>query len=185
MTHSLLNFVEEATILETPRLYLRLMSPLVFKKLMTQFPDEIIMAILGKANEEELAAEKEKFKKGLSTFNRSFHYFQLIDKVSLHVIGWCGYHTWYFPHFRAELGYELFKEEWRNKGLMKEALTPIIRFGFETMELNRIEAFVSPNNVPSQKLIRHFGFQEEGLMRQHYNFEDSQIFSLLKADYNG
>jgi ribosomal-protein-alanine N-acetyltransferase len=70
---------------------------------------------------------------------------------------------------------------------MKEALVPIINFGFEEMKLNRIEAFVGPKNEASMKLVKKFGFKHEGVMRQHYNYngtlEDSLVFGLLREEY--
>ncbi|MND70827.1 putative ribosomal N-acetyltransferase YdaF [compost metagenome] len=70
---------------------------------------------------------------------------------------------------------------------MTEALKPIIQYGFETMKLNRIEAFLSPDNIPSLKLVQKFGFTKEGHLREHYNkdnkLEDSAVYSLLKSEY--
>ena len=57
------------------------------------------------------------------------------------------------------------------------------------MGLNRIEAFVSPANEPSLRLLRGFGFAEEGRLRGHYckngMIEDSLCFGLLRNEWNG
>jgi ribosomal-protein-alanine N-acetyltransferase len=70
---------------------------------------------------------------------------------------------------------------------MKEALKPIIDYGFNQMKLNRIEALIAPNNIPSLKLIKHFNFKEEGLLKNHYLkdgvYEDSLFFGLLAHEY--
>jgi len=56
------------------------------------------------------------------------------------------------------------------------------------MKLNRIEAMISPLNVPSLNLIHRMHFVKEGLMKEHYLkdgiYEDSVVFSLLKADHS-
>jgi len=65
---------------------------------------------------------------------------------------------------RAELGYELMSSYW-GKGLMREALTAIIEFGFRELDLNRIEAFVQTTNAPSQRLLVKLGFKMEGTLR--------------------
>jgi ribosomal-protein-alanine N-acetyltransferase len=55
------------------------------------------------------------------------------------------------------------------------------------MYLHRIEALVGPHNIPSLKLVKSFGFREEGRLREHYfinnQLEDSIVFSLLKREY--
>ena len=102
------------------------------------------------------------------------------------VIGWCGYHTWYTNHNRAELGYVMNDELYKGKGYMKEALRPIIQYGFGKMNLNRIEAYIAEDNIPSYKLLAANGFVKEGLLREHYftkgRHEDSILYALLKKN---
>ena len=89
----------------------------------------------------------------------------------------------YPDHFRAEFGYWLFSEEVKNKGYMSEVAQPIITYGFEKMNLHRIEAMVGPYNIASLKIIEKLGFSKEGLMKAHYLrdgiFEDSLVFALI------
>jgi len=174
-------------ILTTERLILRKITPEIVVLLFTSYTEEEIMHYLGLKNKEEFMKEKEKFKKGLRTYNKTFLYFQVMDKTTEKIIGWSGYHTWYLDHNRAEIGYGLFNEEVKNKGLMTEALKPIIAYGFYTMHLTRIEAMLSLENIPSLKLVTKFGFQQEGVLKDHYLkdgvMEDSAIYGLLKLDY--
>ncbi|MBF2065310.1 MAG: GNAT family N-acetyltransferase [Calothrix sp. C42_A2020_038] len=101
------------------------------------------------------------------------------------IIGTCGFRFWGKPPFCAELGYELSKSDWR-KGIMTEALSSVIRFGFENMELNRIEATVMVDNQASINLLSKLGFTEEGILREFgywkYEFHDLKLFSLLKRE---
>ncbi|MDU0206416.1 GNAT family N-acetyltransferase [Paenibacillus sp. MAH-36] len=54
----------------------------------------------------------------------------------------CGFHCWYQEErSRAEIGFELAKGYW-GKGIMLEALEPVIDFGFTQMGLVIIEATV-------------------------------------------
>ena len=143
--------------------------------------------VLGLNSFENLLEEKEKYKNGLSTYNKKFLYHQLIDNKTRVIIGWCGFHTWYIDHNRAELGYGLFDDNYKNIGIMSEAIVPIINYGFNNMSLERIEAFVSPSNTPSIKLLKRINFKKEGLLKQHYfhnsTMEDSIVFGLLKSEY--
>ncbi|HNA65910.1 MAG TPA: GNAT family protein, partial [Saprospiraceae bacterium] len=91
-------------------------------------------------------------------------------------------------HQRAELGYVMTDQSFRNKGFMSEAVEAVLNYGFNVLRLNRIEALVGRNNIPSLKIMRKFGFVQEGCMRRHYNvdgvFEDSLVFSILEEEYN-
>lgn len=175
--------------IETERLILRKLGEVEYRLIFEVYSDKEIMKILDLKTNEELIHEKEKYKKGYSTFNKSFLTFQIIDKKEDKILGSCGYHTWYLPHSRAEIGYGLSDERSKSKGIMSEALVPIIDYGFRKMNLNRIEAFVAPDNTPSLKLMEKFSFVKEGQLRRHYfkndDFEDSIVFSLLKEEYRG
>jgi [ribosomal protein S5]-alanine N-acetyltransferase len=101
------------------------------------------------------------------------------------VIGSCGFLNRVPKHHRAEVGFELSKEYW-GKGIAREALEAVVKFGFQYLELERIEALIEPANLPSQKLVEKTGFQREGLLR-HYEytcgkFDDLLMYSLLKDD---
>lgn len=168
-------------------MWLREINPAVMNTLFSTGTDKEIMHFLGLPSHAELAFEKDKFSKGITTFNRSFTYFQLLHKTDERIIGWCGFHTWMIQHFRAEIGYTLFDESLRRQGFMGEAIAPIIHFGFTQMNLNRIEAMIGPQNTASIRLVQRLGFKKEGLMRQHYCKngipEDSAVFALLKEEY--
>ena len=82
----------------------------------------------------------------------------LFDSVSGQLIGTCGYHCWEQGEFsKAEIGYDLSKRYW-GKGLMQEAIRPILDFGFETMGLSMVEAEVEKENVRSITLLKKLGF---------------------------
>jgi [ribosomal protein S5]-alanine N-acetyltransferase len=170
--------------LETERLILRKVDQEIMNFVYKHYTDDELLLFFGLIDLQSLEAEKKKWEKGFSTFNKTFLYFLLMDKITSKVIGWCGYHTWYTDHHRAELGYGLYEEQVKNKGLMTEALKPIIEFGWSKMHLHRIEAFVSPNNLPSLKLLERFSFDKEGFLNEHYLkqgiYEDSLVFSRIK-----
>lgn len=174
-------------ILLTDRLKLRKLTPDVFTYVFENFSDDEIKIFFDINSDPELKKEKEKYEKGISTFNRSFLYFQLIDKITGSIIGWCGYHTWHLDHSRAEIGYTLTNDDFKEKGIMTEALFSIVEYGFKKMDLNRIEVYIEPDNIPSLKVIQKLNFKKEGHLREHYRkngvVEDSLVFSLLKSEY--
>ena len=130
--------------------------------------------------------EQEKNNKGLSTYNREFVWFQLLEKENENFIGWGSFHILYTDHNRAEIGYGLSDDKYKNKGYMTEAMEFLIHYGFETMHLHRIEAFVGTTNVPSLQLMKKFGFEKEGHLKEHYftkgMYEDSLVFGLIKGN---
>ena len=177
----------QQTILETPRLHLKELTPEIMATLFSIYSDDRIMDFLG-ISAEELKKERHDFGLGMTTYRLSFKNFLIAEKTTGRIIGRCGYHTWYLLHARAEMGYALHNDADKNKGYMKEAIKTIIAHGFEHMQLNRIEALVGPRNEPSLKLVRGLGFTEEGLLRAHYLkngvYQDSVFFGLLRTEYD-
>ncbi len=102
------------------------------------------------------------------------------------VIGTCGYNNWVKKSSRGEIGYELGREYW-GKGYASEAVEEIIKYGFKSMNLNRIEAFTVPEATSSINLLKKLGFKKEGMLRQYgywnSRYWDENIYSLLKRDW--
>jgi [ribosomal protein S5]-alanine N-acetyltransferase len=173
--------------LTTPRLRLRKLTPEVYAHIYSTMDDAQLMEFLG-LDADALYKEKDKFKGGLTTFRTSILGFQVINKATGTVMGMCGYHNWYTNHSRAELGYHLTSDAYKQQGFMTEALETVIDYGFNQMGLNRIEALIAPQNIPSRRLLERYGFTKEGVLHQHYFVdgihEDSEIYRLLKKDYN-
>ena len=173
-------------ILTTPRLTLQLVTPEVMDRIFDEHTPAEQMLFFGYERINELQEQERKYRGGLTTYNKKYAYFFLRTKDTNEHIGWCGYHTWYTDHRRAEIGYGL-KDAFQNQGYMTEALQVILEYGFSQMNLHRVEAFVSPTNVPSLRLMQIFKFQKEGHLREHYNVDgentDSLVFSLLKKEF--
>lgn len=174
-------------LLGTERLHLRKVTPEVYTYVFETYDADALQYFFGHISSEEVKKEGERFRNGLTTFNKTFLLFHLLEKHTGRNIGSCGFHTWYTDHARAELFYMLTDESLRKKGLMRETIAEVIRYGFEVMQLNRIEAFISPENVPSLQLVKGCNFRQEGHLRQHYFknnvHEDSLVFGLLRDEY--
>ncbi|WP_409253829.1 GNAT family N-acetyltransferase [Bacillus sp. SCS-153A] len=102
------------------------------------------------------------------------------------MIGSCGFLNMTAKHARAEVGFELNKDFW-GRGIAGETLEAVVQYGFEHIQLERIQALIEPANSSSQRLVEAKGFQREGLLR-HYEytngtFDDLYMYSLLKSDY--
>ena len=172
----------------TERIILRKLTQECFDYIHSEMTQTEQLIILGLKSNEELLKEKEKYKNGLSSHNKKFLYYQLIDKKTKEIIGWCGFHTWYIDHNRAEIGYGLFDDNYKGQGIMSEVIAIIVNYGFRNMSLERIEAYVDTDNTPSIKLLKRMNFKKEGLLKHHYfhnnRMEDSIVFALLKTEHN-
>jgi len=102
------------------------------------------------------------------------------------LMGTCGYYDWNKTARRAEIGYDLDPAYW-GKGIMTEVLCAVLKYGFERMKLNRIQAIIDSGNSRSMKLVCRLGFKKEGVLRQRIffngQFRDDVIFSLLKKEW--
>jgi len=109
----------------------------------------------------------------------------LAETDSNQLVGTCGYYSWNPEHSIAELGYDLSREYW-GKGLMTEAVRAVVRWGFNDVEINRIQATVMAGNAASIRLLEKCGFQSEGLLREYKicrgEPRDFWMFAQLRAD---
>lgn len=107
-------------------------------------------------------------------------------KESDELIGTCGFHAIEPEHWKAEIGYELHPSFW-GKGIMTEAVSTVIQYGFNVMSLNRIEAFYDPRNISSARVLEKCGFEYEGILKKRYfekgQFVDAAIAGILKENY--
>ena len=106
-------------------------------------------------------------------------------KNSTNIIGTIGFNNFSKNH-RANIGYDLQEKYW-NKGYTTEALKSIVDFGFNNLEINRIEAEVMTGNSASERILLKLGFTKEGTLKQwlywNENHYDMIMYSLLKKDY--
>lgn len=102
-------------------------------------------------------------------------------------IGTCGLFKWNRGWRSCTVGYELAANA-QGHGYMTEALRAALAYGFDQMELNRIEATVSPENVRSISVLTTLGFRQEGQLRQagywSGKYHDLLQFALLRRDYS-
>ena len=98
------------------------------------------------------------------------------------LIGYIGHWRLIKEHYRAEVGYMLYRDYWR-KGIMKEALAEVVDYGFNEMKLHSIEARINPQNLASAGLLESNGFVREAYLKEDffYNgvFGDTAIYSKL------
>lgn len=74
--------------------------------------------------------------------------------------------------------------EYHGRGYATEALTEVARYGFDKLQLKRIDAEVLPGNAASERLLDKVGFKHEGLLQKwiYLNGEqyDVNMYSLVQ-----
>ena len=102
------------------------------------------------------------------------------------LLGTCGVFRWNRGWRSCLTGYELARHA-QGRGYMGEALRAVFAWTMDTLEVERIEAQVHPQNAPSLKLLKSLGFVEEGLLREAGYWmgerRDLVQLGLLKRDF--
>ena len=113
-------------------------------------------------------------------------YFAIAKKSDNQMIGSVGISSVNRNHNRIEASYDLAQEYW-GKGIMTKALKAVLKYGFEELKFNRIEAFAMAGNIGSNKVLAKCGFSFEGNLRQHRfhngRYVDIGIYSALRQEY--
>ncbi|MGL5642312.1 MAG: GNAT family N-acetyltransferase [Paraclostridium sp.] len=86
----------------------------------------------------------------------------------------------------VQVGYCIGRQWWK-KGITSEALSALIKFFINEVNVNRIEARFDPRNLNSGKVMMKCGMKYEGTMRKadknNQGICDSVMYSLLAEDY--
>lgn len=100
------------------------------------------------------------------------------------LIGTIGFYRLHLEDHRAEVGY-LLAPEHQGCGIMAEALSAVVRVGFDRFHFHGIEAITDPRNTASNRVLERAGFERDALLRQDHfwngEFQDSAVYSILAA----
>lgn len=96
---------------------------------------------------------------------RSSFYWGIALKDSNKLIGTCGFNYWNRDHKRAEISYDLDYDYWGN-GLMTKAVKFVCNYALQTLEVERIQATVAVDNIPSIKVLEKNGFIRESTLKK-------------------
>jgi RimJ/RimL family protein N-acetyltransferase len=110
-----------------------------------------------------------------------------IERNADHIlIGTCTIFQFHVASRRAEIGYVLGRPYW-GSGYMQEALQALLRYAFETLNLNRLEADIDPRNLASASVLERLGFVKEGHLRERWivneEVSDTAFYGLLRREW--
>lgn len=115
-----------------------------------------------------------------------FYDWAVILKEENKMIGTCGFTRFHFPHDSAEVGYVI-NPKYRGRGIAPEALSEVLRFGFEMIGLHRIEAKYMLGNEASRRVMEKVGMHFEGVslggMKIKETYRDIGTCAILAKDF--
>jgi ribosomal-protein-alanine N-acetyltransferase len=111
--------------------------------------------------------------------------FAIENKLDNEFIGLFGFKLWSKKHRRGEVWYKIHSKHW-NKGIATETLAGILDFGFDKLDLHRIQAGCAVDNIGSIKVLEKVGMIREGRGRQllplKSGWSDNFEYSILETD---
>lgn len=88
------------------------------------------------------------------------------------------------PHVGG-MGYWIVPSE-RGQGVATAAVRLVVPWALDALDLRRLEAWVQPENLASQRVLRNAGFQQEGRLRNFLNIggeaSDALVFSTIRPE---
>lgn len=91
-------------------------------------------------------------------------------------------------HRDASLGYILRRDLW-GRGLVTEAATAMVGFGFSRLGMHRIWATCAVDNIGSRRVLEKIRMKREAHLREHSwvkgHWRDSYLYAVLESEWRG
>ncbi|MGD9959551.1 GNAT family N-acetyltransferase [Nocardioides sp.] len=101
-------------------------------------------------------------------------------------LGWCGVTRYNSDYRSASLGYCFTESAW-GFGYATEAAGALLRWAFDSLDLNRVQAEADTRNAASARVLEKLGFVHEGTLREDCvvggEVSDSWVFGLIRRDW--
>jgi len=125
--------------------------------------------------------------KYIGSYEREDYYrWAVIDKETGECIGQIAYFLVDSKNHFAEIEYCI-GADFQCKGYATEATKAVIAFGFESMNLHKVQICTKTINVPSKRVIEKCGFTYEGTLRDYFFMSGKYVgrhyFSILREEY--
>jgi RimJ/RimL family protein N-acetyltransferase len=101
-------------------------------------------------------------------------------------VGWCALTGWNPDYRSASMGYCLSEAVWGH-GFATEAAHAVLRWAFDTLDVNRVQSETDTRNVASARVLEKAGFVREGTLREECvvngEVSDTWVFGLLRREW--
>ena len=116
----------------------------------------------------------------------NYYHWCIVLKETNEAVGSIGAFRLYDDLKLFEIGYCIGKKFW-NKGITTEAMKALIKFFFEEVGVNRIEARHDVKNPASGRVMIKSGLKFEGILRQagktNNGINDKAVYAILKEEW--
>lgn len=131
---------------------------------------------------------KELLEKYISSYEKEDYYrWAIIDKESKECIGQIAYFLVDSKNHFAEIEYCI-GVKYQCRGYATEATKAIIKYGFESINLHKVQICTKTINQPSKRVIEKSGFVYEGTLRDYFCINGEYVgrlyFSMLRDEYD-
>jgi len=113
--------------------------------------------------------------------------FAIIDSSNGQYLGGCGINHINYNDRVVNLGYWVRTSRTR-QGVATESTLLLVHFGFDRLNLNRIEILAAVDNKASQRVAEKAGAVREGILRNRNviqdRINDTVVFSFIPSDFN-
>ena len=165
----------EQPVLQTKRLVLRPIIPSDAQAIFDMRTNNRVNEFIARSPMMDLVQAEELIKRVDAQFKlKNCLSFAGVLRGEGEIIGTCGFNQFDFPNRHAEIGGEMGQHYW-GKGIAQEAFETIVKFGFEKLDLQTIEAKVLPSNRSAVALLERYGFEKEAHFRNRILFQQKFI----------
>lgn len=136
------------------------------------------------STEEEVKGLLDKY---IGSYEKEDYYrWAVIDKETKECIGQIAYFLVDSKNHFAEIEYCI-GSAFQCKGLATEAAKAVIAYGFEKMNLHKVQICTKTINAASKRVIEKCGFTYEGTLRDYFYMNGTYVgrlyFSILRSEY--
>lgn len=107
------------------------------------------------------------------------------DIASDRLIGQCSIFAWNRDYKTAKLGY-CFCESFWGQGIATEAVTAVLAWAFDHLDINRVQAETDTRNDASGRVLLKQGFVHEGTLREDCivsgEVSNTHVYGLLRRE---
>jgi RimJ/RimL family protein N-acetyltransferase len=120
--------------------------------------------------------------------NKSRLAFTIIDKSSGNPIGSTSFGNISERDKRIEIGWTWISKEFQGKGINGQIKYLMLKYAFETIDIERVEIKTDVLNLPARKALLRIGAKEEGVLRSHSLMthgrrRDTIYYSILRSEW--
>ncbi|MBE6854828.1 MAG: GNAT family N-acetyltransferase [Ruminococcus sp.] len=149
--------------------------------------DETIQSLYSEPTYPTKEAVRGLLDKYISSYEKPDYYrWAIIDKEAGVCIGQIAYFLVDSKNHFAEIEYCI-GSSFQCRGLATEAAKAVIRYGFEKMNLHKVQICTKTINAPSRRVIEKCGLTYEGTLRDYFYMNGAYVgrlyFSILREEY--